>query len=195
MILRWLWIMLPVALLLAVIAAVIQFQVLAGRSNLNSGLYFVLLPLFLLGYAGSMVYFVWMTLRLGLAVPACIAEEKTATEALRRSALLTRRSKGRMFLVMLVVYAVSYAAMLVLEIVGFGVFGVIALTGSALHVHLTQPLAWVASGILGIGLFGALLLIMALAWASYVVTFSVFYDDQRLQLEGAAPAIAGGVGA
>jgi hypothetical protein len=192
MILRWLWIMLPAALVFGVVGAVTAFQTLAGRSSLNPGLYFVLLPLVVLSYVASIGYAVWMTLRLGLAVPACLAEEKTATEALRRSARLTHKSKGRIFLVMLVVYAISYGAMLVLEMVAFAVFAVIALIGSALHVHLTQPLAWVGLGTLGIGLFGTLFLIAALAWASYVVTFAVFYDDQRLRLEGAAPAIVGG---
>jgi membrane-anchored glycerophosphoryl diester phosphodiesterase (GDPDase) len=151
------------------------------------------MPFLVLAYLGSVVYLVWMTLRLGLAVPACIAEEKTAVEAMRRSARLTRGSMGRIFLVMLVVYAIGAAAIMVLEMVGFAVFAVVGLIASAMHVHLPQGVAVAGFGTLVIGVFAAFLLFMTLNWASYAVAFAVLYDDQRNRINGATrPAMSGG---
>jgi hypothetical protein len=193
-ILRYLCVALPIAMLLGVIALIIQFSILSGKSNLEPGMLLVLMPLFVVGYAGSIVYAVWMILRLGLAVPACLTEEITALQSLKRSTRLTRGIMGRMFLVMLVVYAINFAVILVLEMIGFVVVAMVAVIGSSLHMHLTQPLGLVGIGILAIAVFAALLLVTTLGWASYVTTFCVFYDDQRLRLEGAAPALAGGGG-
>lgn len=192
MILRYLWIALPIALLLGAIALAIMVPVLGGKPNLDPGLLFVLLPLFLLGYGGSMIYGVWMALRLGLAVAACLMEEKSATESLQRSAQLTRGIKGRMALVMLVVYAIGAAAILVLEMAGFAGAAVVILIGSGLHVSPQQPIVAIGAWVLAVAVFAAFLLLAMLSWASYVITFAVFYDDQRLRLEG---AVWGGVGA
>ena len=193
-ILRYLCVTLPIAVLLGVIALLVSFPILGGKPNLNPGMLFVLMPLFVVAYAGSIVYAVWMILRLGLAVPACLAEEKTAMDSLKRSTRLTRGIMGRMFLVMLVVYAINFAVILVLEMIGFVVGAAVFLIGSALHIELAQPLAMVGLGILAFVVLAALLLLSMLGWAGYVTTFCVFYDDQRLRLEGAAPALAGGGG-
>jgi hypothetical protein len=191
MVLRWLCIALPMAGVFGLMGGVLVLQILQGKSNLNPGIYFLVLPFILIGYAGSIVYAIWMMLRLSVAVPACLAEEKTALEALRRSAALTHGAKGRIFLVLLVVYAVSCAATMAAEMIGFAVAALVTLIGSGLHMHLAGPLAWIVIAILGTVLFAACLLIMALSWASFVITFCVFYDHQRLRFEGAAPAIAG----
>lgn len=193
-ILRYLCVALPMAVLLGVIALVVSFPILAGKPNLHPGMLFVLMPLLVVGYAGSIVYAVWMILRFGLAVPACLAEEKTAMAALKRSAGLTRGAMGRIFLVMLVMYAINCAVILVLELIGFVVVAMVAVIISSLHMHLTRPLGLVGIGIPAVAVFAALLLVTMLGWSSYVTTFCVLYDDQRLRLEGATPALAGGGG-
>jgi hypothetical protein len=192
LILRWLLAMLPVMAVFGVIGAGVALQALPGGSNQNPGVLFVLMPILVLAYLGSIVYLVWMTLRLGLAVPACLTEEKTAVEAMRRSAQLTRGAMGRIFLAMLVVYAIGAAAVMVLEMVGFAVIAVVALIASTMHVHVPQGAAVAGLGVLAIGVFAAFLLFMTLSWASYAVAFSVLYDDQRNRLDGAIrPAVSG----
>ncbi len=191
MVLRWLLAMLPVMVVFAMIAAGVALHALPGGPSPNPGVLFVVMPFLVLTYLGSIVYLVWMTLRLGLAVPACIAEEKAAVEAMRRSAQLTRGAMGRIFLVMLVVYAIGAAAIMVLEMVGFAVIAVVGLIASAMH--LPQGLSVAGFAILVIGVFVAFLLFMTLSWASYAVAFAVLYDDQRNRVDGATrPAMSGG---
>ena len=62
----------------------------------------VLAPLFL----AALIYGVLMSLRYSLAVPACVVEELPAREAIKRSILLSKGSRGRIFVMGLLVYAV-----------------------------------------------------------------------------------------
>jgi hypothetical protein len=187
MVLRALCIAMPIMLVAGVLGGATALAAFGGGANSHPGMAFMLVPLLVLGYLGAMVYSVWMHLRLALAVPACLDKELTAWEALKRSDALTRGAKGRMFLVLLVVYAISYAVIMVLEMVGFMLGTVIALAGSLMHFHLAQPWIGVGIGFLAVGLIGAFLLYMTLSWASYAITFSVLYDDQRLRVEPALP--------
>src|ERR1035437_10255024 len=86
----------------------------ANNAEPNPAL-FLLIPLIALLFIGAMVYGVIIAMRLSLAFPAALAEGLTAVAALRRSGQLTKGAKGRIFLVLLVVYALGYAA----EMVGF----------------------------------------------------------------------------
>jgi hypothetical protein len=193
MILRWLLAMLPVMVVFGMIAAGVALHALPDGPNPNPAVLFVVTPFLVLAYLGSIVYLVWVTLRLGLAVPACMAEERTAVEAMRRSAQLTRGAMGRIFLVMLVVYAIGAAAIMVLEMVGFAVIAVVGLIASAIHVHLSQGVAIAGFAILVIAVFALFLLFMTISWASYSVAFAVLYDDQRNRLDRAGwPAMSAG---
>jgi hypothetical protein len=192
MILRALCIALPIVLVVGVMGGSIALAAFGGGANSHPGMAFVLVPLLVLGYLGAVVYAVWMYLRLALAVPACLDEELTAWEALKRSDALTRGVKRRMFLVVLVLYAINCAAVIVLEMAGFVIEAVITLAASLMHVHLTEPWIGVGVGFLAVALIGAFLLYMTLSWASYAITFSVLYDDQRLRNEDIATAPSGG---
>ena len=61
----------------------------------------VLMPFFAL----AVIYGVWMTLRYSLAVPACVVEELPAAGAIKRSIELSQGSRGRIFVLGLLVYA------------------------------------------------------------------------------------------
>jgi hypothetical protein len=190
MILRSLCISLPFIAAFGV-AGTMGFAFIKGGQSANPGIAFVLVPLLVLGYLGSMVYAVWMALRMALALPACLSEDLSAFEALKRSSVLTRGSMGRIFLVALVVYAISCAAIMVLEMAGLLVGAVLSLIGSTMHLHLTQPWTAFGVGVLAVGLLGVFLLFMTLSWASYAITFSVLYDGQRVRMEGTTDAPGG----
>jgi hypothetical protein len=187
-VLCWLILMAP---MLAGFALVAVAGALSGRmSDGNVGAWFVLLPLMLLLYAGGFVYMIWMMLRLGLAFPACVTEDLTAWEAVQRSGRLTNKAKGRMFLVLLVVYAISYAAVLVLEMLAFAAIAIVILIGAAFHMHMGQPLAIAGLVVAGIVFLAAICLFSALMWAAYAVTLSVLYEDQVLRMDGPPPSPA-----
>jgi hypothetical protein len=139
-----------------------------------------------IGYLVALVLAVLALLRLALAFPAAVAEDRTAWNAAQRSLELTQGAKGRIFLVALLVWFLSYAVFLLLEvgIALLALFGVLA--GRGLHLHT----AWLIAGVLVLGLIllAAILLWSALTWTAYAIMGAVLYQDQRFRLEGVAPA-------
>jgi membrane-anchored glycerophosphoryl diester phosphodiesterase (GDPDase) len=139
-------------------------------------------------FFAAMVYGVIIAMRLSLAFPASLAEGLTTRASLRRSGQLTRGAKGRIFLVLLVIYALGYAA----EMVGFFVLaeilGVGALILMALHVQLASVVGIVAGAIAALCLFAFIFLWAALFWAAFSIAIAVLYHDQRLRIEGPPPA-------
>jgi hypothetical protein len=186
MILRYLWVGLPILVCYAIVAGV-ALALTAGAGKAHPGVYFAVFPLMLLAYGGAMVYAIFMSIRLSLAPPACLAEQLPATAALKRSLHLTRHAKGRIFVVMLVVYAAGYAAFLVFEAFCFAVIAAALFLGTVMHLHLNEPLTAIAIAAAVVFVFGAMFLWMAAIAACYAIGFAVLYHDQRLRIEGVPP--------
>jgi hypothetical protein len=190
-VLRYLWVALPVLVCFAIIAGLALL--LWSRGGIpHPGVFFLAFPMFFLAYGGSCVYLVLMSIRLALATPACLAERLPAAAALRRSLDLTRNAKGRIFLVMLVVYAAAYVAFMVFEAVCFAVFAGGMLLSAALHIHWGPGTA-IAFFVPAMCLLATLFLLIAAMTASYSIAFAVLYHDQRLRLEGVPPLAPNGV--
>lgn len=154
-----------------------------------SPLMLALFPVLSLLQMVAMVVGVIVALRFSLAFPAAVIENLTARQAMKRSSVLTRGAKGRIFLVLLVVYAATYLAVLVLMggVALLGAIGFLALSGT----HLSPPAIWVLAVLGGIGFLGAMVLFMAVSWAGYATAFAVFYNDQRLRIDGATASPPG----
>lgn len=193
---RYLWLQLLRAIVITfpilIVGGVAAVAVGAGvyaMMRANSQAIFVLIPLLILFYIASLVWTVLAMIRLALAYPASIAEGLTAWSAIRRSLRLTRGAMGRIFVVALVIFAVNYAGTCVLEMAMMLIVALGLLAGLALH--LGTP--WAIGG--GI-IFGLVFLVAVFVWtmATYSALFIstvVLYRDQRLRLEGTAPAVAG----
>ena len=160
-----------------------------GGATAPSALFF-LLPLVFLLYLGAIVYAVLMGLRLSLAFPACVAEGLPATAAIKRSFQLSRGAMGRIFLVVLVIYAALYAGIFVVEIAVGMVVGVGVLVAELAHLHPAAPWSYVGLGFLGICALAALILFISLTYAAVTTALAVIYHDQRLRNEGPPPATA-----
>lgn len=178
-ILRGLLIALPTLLSLVVILGAGVVFYLMGSGGVHPGALFLLLPLAILLYAGTLVYALVTGLRLSLAYPASLEESLAPGSALKRSAQLTQSVKGRIFLVLLVVYAIAYAALLVLEAVCLAIVALGFFAFTATHLHVTTP--WMFGGI---SIFTACAILVmfvwtALIWASYATALAVVYHDQR----------------
>jgi hypothetical protein len=107
---RYVWLMVLRSLIVAIPIVVVALAV--GVGGLMLGLFpkggnpdpaalFFLIPLFILFYLGAIVYAILMSLRLSLAFPACVHENITAMQSIKRSGVLTPGAKGRIFLVLL----------------------------------------------------------------------------------------------
>jgi hypothetical protein len=183
---------LPV-LLIEVLVVVVAGLLAHSGMGANPTL-FLLIPLAALLYLAALVYGVLMTLRLSLAFPACVQQNLAAHTAIKRSLQLTRGAKGRIFLVILVIYALLYAGILVAEL-GAGLLALIGfLIAMVLQVHLQAPWTYISIGFLGVFAFAAMILFISLTYASLMTALGVIYNDQRLRNDGlpAQPAGAGG---
>jgi len=154
---------------------------------------FALFPLgMLLELALFVVGFI-VALRLSLAFPAAAAENLSAVEAVKRSSVLTRGVKLKIFLVLLVIYAATYLATLVLMCgLAFAVvIGVLVFSG--MHLDFASPVTVSLAVLAGLGLLALMVLFMACSWAGYTTALCVIYNDQRRRVDpvlafGAPPA-------
>lgn len=172
----------------AVFGGVAWLGLLKG-GNPNPAALFLLIPLVVLFYICAFVYAVLMSLRLSLAYPACVEEGIPATQALRRSGVLTTGAKGRIFLMLVVIYAIGYAVAMVFYAASFFIFAIGALATGG---HLNTPSPWIIGLAVALGLvmLTVVLLWSVLLMAAYSIAFVVFYRDQRLRQEGIPPAEA-----
>jgi hypothetical protein len=147
----------------------------------------VLFPLLSFMQMAALIVGLIIGLRFALAFPAAVIENLTARQAIKRSGVLTRGAKGRIFVVFLVIYAATYLAVMVLMCGAalLGGLGFLAFSGT--NAQLSTPAIWVIA-IFGVVVFVAVMvLFIALSWAGYVTAFAVIYNDQRLRID---PAVA-----
>jgi hypothetical protein len=189
---RYLWLLILPALFVIVPLAVIGAVVAAGALLMHNAVgggndptaMFFLIPLIVLLYICVMVYSILLMLRFALAFPASVTEELSAWAALKRSGKLTKGAKGRIFLVMLVVYAVMYAVNLVFMLV----FMVMAAVGAgvALVAHVTQgsPAFFILIGLAALGYVLVLIACAMFSYVAYTTALAVLYHDQRRRIDG-----------
>jgi hypothetical protein len=115
------------------------------------------------------VYAVLMALRYSLAVPACVVENMKARQAIRRSVELSKGSRGRIFMLGLLVLVIE------LGLVGISQFFLFVLAIKH-HGHL-GPVAQTVSQI--IAFFTNTFL-----GPIYATGITLFYYDQRIRKEG-----------
>jgi len=187
---RYFWLMLLIyiiaflPMLVIELVMIVPMQLFAmGKSGSLTPLVYMI-PLEMLLLIAALVYGVIIAMRLSLAFPASLAEDLTARAALSRSGQLTQGAKGRIFLVLLVIYALGYAA----EMVGIMALGVVIGIGALIMAACGVQLPSVA-GIIGIVLaslcFAAFLYLwMTLLWSAFSTAIAVLYHDQRLRKDG-----------
>jgi hypothetical protein len=199
---RYLWLMILVYLYVYV--PVVAAAVLVGGGALllhfvagvgaNSASMFILVFLLALLYLGTIVYSIYILLRFALAYPASVAEGLTAWDSLQRSAKLTQGAKGRIFLMLLLIYAISYAVTMVCVTV-FCVLGIVgALVATLANVTVGSPVFFV---LIGLAVLIYLLLLVAFTsfiYAALITAQAVIYHDQRLRKDGPLPPPVPAVG-
>jgi uncharacterized membrane protein len=192
---RYLWLLVLPALyvivpliVIAIIVGVGAVLLHLGNSNTDPATMFFLIPLVGLLYLGLIVYCILLMLRFALAYPASVEEGLTAWGALQRSASLTKGAKGRIFLVLLVVYAVMYAVNLVFIMAFMFVAAIVG--GIALMAHVSQgsPAFFILIGLAALGYVLVLVACTTISYAAYTTTLAVVYHDQRLRKDSLPPA-------
>jgi hypothetical protein len=178
----------PVYVVLGLGAGVMALTAVNAHSSGAPFIGLAFMPMFMLLNLGTQVYMVLMFLRYGLAFPASVMEDLPAVAALRRSASLTRGGKGRIFVVLLVMYAASFILILVCEMILFFVVGMGVFAVSLAHVSWHSPLLLFIFAPLGLLVMLAVILaVVSLPYAGYTTAFGILYCDQRMRVDGAAP--------
>jgi membrane-anchored glycerophosphoryl diester phosphodiesterase (GDPDase) len=173
-----------IPLLVVLIAMILLAIVSAAFHHGSPAAAFVLMPAVILAFIGAYFWMFVLMLRLSLAFPASIAEDLPAVEAIRRSGQLTRGAKGRIFLVMLIVYAGMYLAMLVTGAVIALLGALAALVFGGLPHEIAPPLRYLGFVFLIPIWLAMMVLWIALPMAAVVTALAVFYRDQRLRIDG-----------
>jgi hypothetical protein len=183
---RYLWLMtitavvvwLPIVLLyVAYFAVLLHFNQpsgVAGRAGGVAGnqsmlIFGVATALFLVLMIPAGIYTILMGLRYALAVPACVMEDLKARQAIRRSIELSKGSRGRIFLLGLLVISIQIGLLLVTQaaffVVDFRNHGALSVGLRALQ----QVVAFCTNTFVA---------------PIYATGLTLFYYDQRMRKEG-----------
>jgi Membrane domain of glycerophosphoryl diester phosphodiesterase len=138
--------------------------VLGLSGNKGVGLSLVLFPLIL----GGIVLVVWLSLRLAIAVPACVLEKIGPAASVKRSYALTRGTVGRLFLIFLLYGVIAVALIMAFSIPFF--------VASAL-AHGQVGTKWVLLQQFGAFLAGTI------STPISIIAISLVYYDQRVRKE------------
>lgn len=161
-------------------------QLLAIKPGTSPVSMLLLMPLLFLVIIAASVFVLIAVLRLSLVYPACIEEDISAWSALKRSIRLTRGAMGRIFLVMLVIYAISYATLLVFLAACLAVGAACAAIGIAMHVTQGSP-AFIAGVGLGILVYCVVMMAyMLFSYSAMTASVAVIYHDQKLREQNTA---------
>jgi hypothetical protein len=147
----------------------------AGMGDLGGGMLFGLMAF--LAFAALAGYSVWMLLRISLAFPACVVEQRTAWLSVKRSFQLCQGTKGRIFLLFLLVAALGW-------LLSMGVTIPLAIL-TALIPGINSPQHAQILGVLMLLIvYGAAFAVQSLIRPVYGIALVLFYYDQRIRLEG-----------
>jgi len=127
---------------------------------------------FFLVAAGAVVYAILMALRYSLAIPASVIEDLPARKALRRSVELSKGSRGRIFVLGLLISVIQLGLAMVTQ-----VFFIVAIFVAAKHHQ--QPPVWVQVLQQIVGFFTN-----SFIGPMYATGLTLFYYDQRVRKEG-----------
>jgi hypothetical protein len=147
----------------------------AGGANANPQAMIVFLLVtaaFGLLALGAMIYAVIMALRYSLAIPASVIEDLKARKAIRRSIELSKGSRGRIFVLLLLILVIELGLVTITQL-----FFVVAMFAAAKHRAEIPVWMQIAQQIVGF-------LTNTFIGPMYATGLTLFYFDQRMRKEG-----------
>jgi hypothetical protein len=146
-----------------------------GAANTNPqafGIIAVVTFVFLLLALAAFVYAIIMGLRYSLAIPASVIEDLKARKAIKRSVDLTQGSRGRIFVLLLLIFVIEIGLATISQ-----VFFIVA-AFTAARRHATVPV-WMQIAQQVVGFFTN-----SFIGPMYATGLTLFYYDQRVRKEG-----------
>lgn len=164
----------PVIVFSVVLGVMIASKVAGLAANDNSPLFggLVILLIVVLG-----VFAIWMLLRLCLAFPACVVEQATAWNSLKRGTLMSRGTRARIFLLYVL-------GMMLNQILAWCVMFPVLIAMAFIPGLQGQAYAQTVGTIATFVIYGSYFAVRALTKPIYGIALTLFYFDQRIRKEG-----------
>jgi len=161
--------------LIALSATGLALGLVAGMSSLAGGALIGIL--IFLTVVAVIAYLAWMLLRICLAFPACVIEKIGAWDAIKRSATLSKGTKGRIFLLYVLGFVLN-------SILSMGITVPLIIVMSMLPGANDPKHATTIGVVMLIVVYGAGFAIQAVTRPIYGIALTLFYYDQRIRQEG-----------
>ncbi len=129
-------------------------------------------------FGAALVIFVWLALSYSLGMAVCVVERKTAWESLKRAWKLGQGTRGRIFVMLLLVVALTMVVSMIAYIPFLIIVAVLTAAGNGAQYGSTVMV--VAEIINLVANFTLQTLLTPVAWIALVL----FYYDQRVRKEG-----------
>ena len=152
----------------------------------------LLFPIEFLLMFGAVIAGALVALRLSLAFPASVLESLNVRVAIKRSWQLTRGVVGRIFLVVLVIYAAVYALTMVVigGAISVGAIAFFASSGPNDHPSQHTIILLIACAVV---VYLVLIAVCTVGmWTGFTTAFAVIYNDQRRLIGGPATSAPAG---
>lgn len=183
--LRLLFVGLPMIAVMVLVAGTTALAMAYGHGQMAPGGMFFLFPLWAIGYVGALVYGAWAMISLAFVYPVLLEEERTAWRTLWRGMRATRGVRGRIFLISLVIFAISCALFLLLELIAVATIGIGMLLVGLLHLpHAATIAAAAVAGLIFLILYSVCYI---LTLAAYVTGFTVLFREQQRRRAALGP--------
>jgi membrane protease YdiL (CAAX protease family) len=121
---------------------------------------------------------VWLALSYAMGMAVCVVEKKTAWQSLMRSWSLSKGTRGRIFVLYLLLVALSFVVLMISYFLAFAVIAAAAFLGTGKTIAAIAAI--VAVIVYLVGIFGAQIALVPVPWIALVL----FYYDQRIRKEG-----------
>jgi hypothetical protein len=128
-------------------------------------------------FVAAFVYMVLSALRISMSLAVCVVEDKPAWDSVKRAASLSKGASGRIFVMFLLVWALSIALSMVGYIPTAIIVGIAAAAGGSRYAAIAVAAGEIVNILLN---FAMQTLIMPV----YVTALVLFYYDQRVRTEG-----------
>jgi uncharacterized membrane protein len=128
--------------------------------------------------ATTVVVIIFRALEYSMAMAVCVAEDKTAWDSLNRSMKLSKGTRGRIFVMALLVWALSMVLSMIAYIPIVMITAAVAAIGKgAEYATVTLIVAEILNFLINFAL-------QTLITPVYITALVLFYYDQRIRTEG-----------
>jgi hypothetical protein len=159
-----------------VFIAPLVYLIMRPGAGIGAGVALVFLLVVLVSALAGVI--IWLFLSFAMGMAACVVEKKTAWESLKRSWQLSPGTRGRIFVLYLLVTTLMGVVVMMSYFLAFVFIALASLAGN--NKVILAIAAVIGLMIYLIGVFGTPIALLPLPW----IALTLFYFDQRIRKEG-----------